>query len=135
MTNEPYGLIERAAGLLADEHTTIASLSAALGTVAQDHGASVTLTPAGSAFSAITLTRARDSRGLSHVSLTLAAPARLDEFLRRYPGAEEMVGEDDAPLQRVVDLDLPGQTYLVRLFADTHQDTVTGFTLLRDIRL
>ena len=135
MTGEPYHLIERVADQLAADTTTIADLSAALGTVEQDYGASMTLKPADSAFSSITITRARDNRGISHVSLTLAAPQALDEFRRRYPDAEEMVGEDDAPIQWAVDLDVPNQKFLVRLFADTALDDVTGFTLLRDIRL
>ena len=135
MTHEPYSLIEQVTDLLADATTTVGVLGAALGAVEQDHGASVTVTPSDSAFTAATITRARDVRGISHVSLTLAAPQPLEDFLRRYPDAVEMVGEDDAPIQWAADVDIPGKTYLVRLFANTRMDEVTGFTLLRDIRL
>ena len=135
MTSDPYTLIEQVAGLLADNATTVEMLGAALGTTERDYGASVTVKAADPAVRDITITRARDVRGISHVSLTLAAPQPLEEFQRRYPNAEEMVGDDDAPIQWAIDLDVPNQKFLVRLFADTRLEDVTGFTLLRDIRL
>lgn len=135
MTSDPYTLIEQVAGLLADNATTVETLGAVLGASEQDHGASVTVKPSDPIFTTATITRARDVRGISHVSLTLAASQPLDEFQRRYPDAIEMVGEDDAPIQWAVDLDAPHGKFLVRLFADTRLDDVTGFTLLRDIRL
>lgn len=117
------------------EVVTAEAIAEKFGTVMQNFGPNMWVKPNDETFSEMNVTRTVDRKSLHSVILTLAKPLPLTDFLAAYPDAEEYIGDDDSPNQYGVTIDGGASPYIVRLFANTRLDSVTGYTLLRDIRL